>query len=156
MIICWRCSVRSLNKTEELKKLIKDYHLEDRVIYHGPIPAKKASAYFASADALYVSLAGDGYVGKTIPNKLVMSLAFGKPIIGVLEGDGKAILESAGGGIVAQANKESIAKAIEQMAELPNEQRKKLGQLNQAYYSNNLSVKHIGEMVNDTLLKELL
>lgn len=143
-------------KSEELKSLIEQYHLENKLIYHGPIPAKEAASYFLSADALYVSLSGEGYVGKTIPNKLVMSMAFGKPIIGVLEGDGKELLEDAGGAIVAKPYKESIAEAIQQMALLSNEERKKLGQLNQTYYFNNLSIQHAGEMVNKILLDELL
>ena len=143
-------------KSEELKLLIRENHLEDKVIYHGPIPAKKASEYFKTADVLYVSLEGSRYVGKTIPNKLTMSLAFGKPIIGVLEGDGRAILEETGGAIVANANPHSIASAINKMALLTDGERKKLGQLNQAYYQNNLSIKRCGELVSEILLKELL
>ncbi len=142
-------------KSHELENMIKEYRLEDKVIYHGPIPAKKAASYFASADVLYVSLENSGYVGKTIPNKLVMSLAFGKPIIGVVEGDGKAILEQTGGAILADANKESIAGAINKMASLSAEQRTKMGQLNKDYYFNNLSVKRAGELVNNILLNEL-
>ena len=142
-------------KSDELVKLIKEYHLEEKVIDHGPIPAKQASAYFASADALYVSLKNDGYVGKTIPNKLVMSMAFGKPIIGVLDGDGKDILLQSGGSMVAEANKESIADAINKMAALSKEERKRLGELNRAYYQNNLSIKRSGELINQILLDEL-
>ena len=59
--------------------LIEKYNLHEKVIYHGPIPAKKAAAYFKGADALYVSLKGEGYVGCTIPNKLMMSMVYGKP-----------------------------------------------------------------------------
>lgn len=143
-------------KSDELVKLIKQYNLEDRVIYHGPIPAKKASSYFLSADALYVSLEGSGYVGRTIPNKLVMSLAFGKPIVAVLEGDGRDIVKTTGGAIVANANKESVAEAIEKMAALSPEERKKLGQKNQTYYFDNLSIKRAGEKVNEVLTEELL
>ena len=143
-------------KSDELVSLINKYNLNNKVIYHGPIPAKEAASYFLSADALYVSLDSTGYVGKTIPNKLVMSLAFGKPIIGVLEGDGKDILSATGGAILAKANKVSVANAIRQMAETTEEERKKFGHLNQTYYFNNLSVKRSGELINDILLKELL
>ena len=142
-------------KTAELEELIQKYNLQDKVIYHGPIPAKKASAYFASADALYVSLKNDGYVGKTIPNKLVMSLAFGKPIIGVLDGDGKDILLATGGALVAEPNKESIAQAINKMYELSPSERKRFGESNRTYYENNLSIKRSGELINQILLDEL-
>ena len=142
-------------KTGELKKLIKDKGLENRVIYHGPLPAKKAASYFASADVLYVSLKGEGYVGKTIPNKLVMSMAFGKPIIGVLSGDGKDVLLASGGALVANEDKSSIAAAIDKMASLSNEDRKRLGKLNRAYFEEHFSIKKTCESINSILLNEL-
>lgn len=143
-------------KSDELVSLIEKYGLKDKVIYHGPIPAKKASSYFLSSDALYVSLEDKGYVGKTIPNKLVMSLAFGKPIIGVVGGDGAFILNKAGGAYVVKPVKESIANAIDELAGLSLEERKKLGQMNQTYYFEHLSIQHAGEMVNKVLKEELL
>ena len=141
-------------KTEELQSLIKQYNLENNVIYHGPIPAKRAAAYFEASDVLYVSLKGDGYVGKTIPNKLAMSMAFGKPIIGVLEGDGRDVLNESKGGFIAQPDKASISVAIEKMATLSEEERKRLGDLNRAYYKNHFSIEKIGQVVNDILLQE--
>lgn len=143
-------------KTEELKSLIEKYSLQDKVIYHGPIPAKKAAAYFESADALYVSLKNEGYVGKTIPNKLVMSMAFGKPILGVLGGDGKDILNASRGGIICEENKESIANGIQKLMSMSEEERKKLGEYNQAYYKEHLSIERVGEQVNKILLDELI
>lgn len=143
-------------KSDTLVRLIKENNLEDKVIYHGPIPAKKAAAYFASADALYVSLKDEGYVGRTIPNKLVMSMAFAKPIIGVIGGDGKELLEQSGGGIICQNNHQEIANAILEMYGKTNEERKKLGLLNQNFYNNNLSIKMCGEKVKKVLSDELL
>ena len=142
-------------KQEELVKLIKTYKLEDRVIYHGPIPAKKAAQYFLSADVLYVSLANKGYVGKTIPNKLMMSLAFGKPIIGVLSGDGKALLQEIGGALVASEDKASVTAAINKMYNIGEEERKKFGKLNQTYYFEYLSIAQCGKSINNILLDEL-
>lgn len=142
-------------KSDELKKSIVEYNLQDKVIYHGPIPAKKAAAYFESADALYVSLKDEGFVGKTIPNKLVMSMAFGKPIIAVLGGDGKDVVLASKGGTVCPENKDAIAKAIMDMANLSKEERKNLGRLNQDYYLKHLSIEKVGENVNQVLLDEL-
>ena len=139
-----------------LKKTIQEKGLEDKIVYHGPIPAKKAASYFASADALYVSLKDEGYVGKTIPNKLVMSMAFGKPIIGVVNGDGKDLLVKAGGAICCEQNASSVAEAINKLYSLSSEDRKKLGHNNQVYYSNNLSIESCGKKINELLLNELI
>ena len=143
-------------KSEYLATAIKEQHLEDKLIYHGPIPAKKAAAYFKSADVLYVSLKDEGYVGKTIPNKLVMSMAFGKPILGVVGGDGKDLLTQSGGGIVSSNNPQDIASAIEELYRKNVEERKKLGELNRTYYLNHLSIKMCGEKINKVLSSELL
>lgn len=142
-------------KQDKLQELINNYHLNDKVIYHGPIPAKKAASYFASADVLFVSLKNEGYVGKTIPNKLMMSLAFGKPILGVVGGDGKELLEKAGGAYIAEENAESIAQVIEKFYNLSKEERKRFGNNNQTYYFNNLSINKCSENINSLLLSEL-
>ena len=141
--------------TDLLQQKIQEYHLEDRVIYHGPIPAAKAAAYFKSADALYVSLKDDGYVGKTIPNKLVMSMAFGKPIIAMVNGDGRDVLKDAGGSIIVEQNAESLKTAIEEFATLSKEQKEKFGLLNQTYFQKHFTIDIIGKQINDILLDEL-
>lgn len=142
-------------KKDELLSLIKTHKLENKVIYHGPIPAKKAAEYFKGADVLYVSLEDKGYVGKTIPNKLMMSLAFGKPIIAVLSGDGKSLLQDAGGALIASQDKASVTAAINKMYNIGEEERKKLGRMNQTYYFNNLSIQRVGQLINNVLLDEL-
>lgn len=142
-------------KKDELLSLIKTHKLENKVIYHGPIPAKKAAEYFKGADVLYVSLEDKGYVGKTIPNKLMMSLAFGKPIIAVLSGDGKSLLQDAGGALIASQDKASVTAAINKMYNIGEEERKKLGQMNQTYYFNNLSIQRVGQLINNVLIDEL-
>ena len=141
--------------SEPLIQDIKSRHLEERVIYHGPIPAAKAAAYFKSADALYVSLKDAGFVGKTIPNKLVMCMTFAKPIIGVLNGDGRQVLEEAKGALLCEQNAESLANTIEQFAKLDKEEKEKLGHNNQVYYKNHFSLDYIGKVVNEELLAEL-
>ena len=140
--------------SETLIKLIKEYQLEDNVIYHGPIPAKKAASYFKSADVLYVSLEGSGTVGKTIPNKLMMSMVFQKPILGVLKGDGKEVLESARGGIIAEPNPQSVKDAILYLASLSKEEKEAMGLNNSSYYKKHFSIDKIVNELNDYLVNK--
>ncbi len=138
-------------KSSQLEEDIKKYSLEEKVIYYGPIIAKNAAAYFKSADAIYVSLKNDGVVGKTIPNKLVMSMAFGKPIIATLSGDGKDILMETQGDLFAEENATSVAETIKKFLSLSKEKRKEMGENNLRYYKENLTVNKI----SDKILKEL-
>lgn len=132
--------------------LIKEERLENIIIYHGPLPSNKAAAYFVNADALYVSLKNEGYVGKTIPNKLIMYMAFGKPIIGVIGGDAKALLEQSGGAIFAEENSLDIAKAIITLLQKTTEEKNKLGQMNQVYFNSNLTLENLTRKIEAHLL----
>lgn len=130
---------------------ISKLNLTNQIIYHGPLPSPKAAPYIKGADALYVSSKDDGVVGKTIPNKLVMSMAFKKPILAMLEGDGKKVLTEAGGAIFAEQNAESLAEAINMISSISSENLKKLGELNQVYYFDHFSLKAVAQEIEKHL-----
>ena len=134
-----------------LVKNIEEGGLRDKVIYHGPIPAKTASGFYKSADALYVSLKNEGTVGKTIPNKLMMSMAFGKPIIGVIQGDGRAVLVDSGGAALAEEDPDSVAKAILSLHNMSQKEKSRLGSLNKMYYQYHFSTRKVAELVEKEL-----
>jgi len=138
-----------------LIKKIKEYHLEDSVIYYGPMPAIRASAYFQSADALYVSLEDSGFVGKTIPNKLVMSMAFAKPIIGMINGDGRKVINDADGGLICpQQSADALAATLELFKAISIEERKRLGNNNLAYYKSHFSIESVSRQIEAELMRK--
>ncbi len=138
--------------SNKLENDIKEYGLEN-VIYHGPIPAYQASAYFKAVDALYVGLKDEGTVGKTIPNKLVMSMAFAKPIIGLIEGDGKKILSEANGGVFAMQNALSLKEALLKMSKMSDKERKTLGENNYRFYQEHLTLDKVSQAIEKSLLE---
>lgn len=138
--------------TETLTKKINELNLNDKIIYHGPMPASKAAPYFKAADALYISLKDEGHVGRTIPNKLVMSMAFNKPILAMLGGDGKEILKQSGGAIFAEQNPQSLADAIVSLSSIPEETLKKLGKMNLDYYKTHFSLVNVSREIEKYLL----
>ena len=140
--------------SEYLESRIKEYQLQENLVYYGPMPASQASAYFKGADALYVSLKKDGYVGKTIPNKLVMSMAFAKPIIAMLEGDGKNILIESDGAVFSDQSYISLASAIKTMASLSKKELNRLGQNNLEYYKNNLTIDIVTHQIEAELMNK--
>ena len=141
--------------SDYLEKKIQEYGLQDNLVYYGPIPAYQASAYFKGADALYVPLKNDGYVGKTIPNKLVMAMAFAKPILAMLEGDGKDILVESDGAIFSEQNSESLLSAIKTIASLNKKELTRLGKNNLLFYQNNLTIEKISRDIEKELLKKV-
>ncbi len=133
-------------------KELKLRTLEDRVFYHGPMPSQKAAAYFANADALWVSLKNEGIVGKTIPNKLIMYLAFGKPIVGVVQGDSKALLQETGGAILGNENSNDISDKIVRFSKLSFEEKKALGNQNKKYFDEHFQSTHLIRDIEHHLL----
>ena len=83
----------------------------------------------------------------------MMSMAFAKPIITVLSGDGKDVVEASNGGINCDENPESVARAINKLYSLSLEERKKLGQNNQVYYQEHFSLKVVSQLI-DSCFKE--
>ena len=120
---------------EKVKDIVKEKHLEEVVEIHGPLSREITSSYFINATALVVSLKGEGFVGATVPNKLVSSLYYGRPVLGVIKGDGEKILKEADAAVFSDSEKEEdIALAIDNLLSLSEEERKTLGNNGKEYY----------------------
>ena len=139
------------NKSK-LEEEIKRLDIASNVIYHGPIPMKKARFYYPNIDALYVSLLPSGVVGKTIPSKLISYLTYKKPIIGVIGGDGRNVLEESKGALLSLPDVDSIAKSIIEMKEMDTPQKEKMGLDNYAYYLSHFALDHIVDEIEEELL----
>ncbi|MGM9874082.1 MAG: glycosyltransferase family 4 protein [Bacilli bacterium] len=142
-------------KSELLKENIKKYHVENNVIYHGPIIAKVASGYLLSADLLYVSLLADGYVGQTIPNKLNFYMTFKKPIFGVIKGDGLTALKQSGNNFYSEFNVNDIANKIDEIALMDKKELETIGESNYQYYLSNYCLKTASNKIISSL-KEIV
>ena len=129
--------------TDYLKNFISTSGLEKHIIYHGPMTAANAASFFKGSDALYVSLKDEGYIGKTIPNKLMMSMAFEKPIIAVLSGDGRQVLQESNGALFAEEDPESIKNAIIALANMSKKEKDHLGHNNKEYYESHFSLRSV-------------
>lgn len=126
--------------------------LEKQILDHGALPAKKAAAYFKNADALYVSLSNKGYVGKTIPNKLIFYLSFGKPILAMVDHDARDVLKEAGGALLIEESSDALKAAILTLKAMHVEERDALGRKNLRYYQSNLSFPVISKKLEEEML----
>ena len=134
---------------------IKLEGLEERIIYHGKFPIEKVESYFVNADGLIVILKDNGPVGKTIPNKAIQYLLYKKPIIGIIKGDGRDLLEKAGGSIFADENAEDIANAIDKLMNTPEKEKLIMGEKNFSYYESNLTNDKLIHSIEEELTKSV-
>jgi len=88
---------------EEVAKQIELLNLKDCFFLLGRFPISEMPAFYASADALLLSLKRDEIFAYTIPSKLQSYLAFGKPIIASLDGEGGHVIKEANAGFVSPA-----------------------------------------------------
>lgn len=135
----------------EVLKRIKDENLEDKVCYHGALKIEEAERYYINADALIVSLKNEGYVGKTIPNKAVQYLKYGRPILGIIDGDAKKMLEEANGSIFSSENINDIAKTMKTISIMSKEEKDNLGKNNKTYFDDNLTINKIVDKIENKL-----
>ena len=122
------------DKKRVLEK-ISEYSLDDYFKFLGSFPPEDMPAFFASADALLVSLKDTKIFSMTIPGKLQSYLACGKPIIASLNGIGSKIIKESNSGFTSNAEDPlSLANSIINFNKLNSSKRKVLGNNARDYY----------------------
>ncbi|MFA5235329.1 MAG: glycosyltransferase family 4 protein [Bacilli bacterium] len=140
---------------DRLLATIKNEDLSEYVHMYGYRPIHEAVAFIPDADVLLVPLKAGGYVGRTIPNKLVTYMGYGRPILGALTGDGRALLEAAGGGIVVEPSTRGLIEGIKRAIDLTEEEKNALGARNLAYFKEHLTLEKVGAEL-ESYLSELV
>jgi len=139
-------------KSEWLKSEVIKRGLQDRVFMLGRFDLERMPSFYAHADALLVSLKRNSLFNITIPGKLQSYLQFGTPVIGMLDGEGAAVIREAKVGLTCDAGDSvGLEKAVLALANMPLKKRKRLGVNGQIY-----SEKEFGRTKLMGLLDELL
>ena len=85
-------------------------------------------SFYAHADALLVSLKHDPVFSMTIPAKVQSYLMAGIPLLGMLDGEGAAVIRDAQAGLTCEAGDSGgLATAVLTLAAMPPADRKQLG-----------------------------
>ena len=140
------------SRSEAVRELIQTRHLEECVRFYGIKPRDVTAAYYQKATGIIVSLTHAGTVGSTIPAKLTTALYYGVPILGVIEHDGRKVLESSGGAILAESeNVDDIASAMKCLTAKSEEERLALGKKNRSYFDAHYQLENIVSQIEDHL-----
>ena len=100
-------------KYEEIKQMVLDLKLENKIILHGRKSAQEVRKYYELADALLITLRGNNFVGNTLPGKMQTYLTVGKPIFGAINGAGYEVIKEAScGDCVNAGDYEGLAKVM--------------------------------------------
>ena len=121
-------------RSEWVRNEIVRRQLSERVLLLGRFPVERMPSFYAHADALIASLKSDPTFSMTIPGKVQSYLLAGKPILGMLDGEGASVIEEAGAGLVCSAgDSHGLVNAIERMAGMSRDERLAMGARGRQY-----------------------
>ncbi len=108
--------------------------LDKRVLLPGRFPVERMPSFYAHADALLVSLKRKPVFSMTIPGKVQSYLMAGIPLLGMLDGEGAAVIREAQAGLTCGAGDSvGLAKAVVALAAMPPAERNKMGMRGRNY-----------------------
>lgn len=124
--------MRQWAESEVVNRGLNNFH------FLGRYPLEAMPSFFAQADALLVTLKKEPIFALTIPSKIQSYLAYGKPVIAALDGEGAKIIDDAGAGLTCHAeDPNGFSKAVLNMYETSKSEREKMGMRGRAYYEAN-------------------
>ena len=82
---------------------IKKRNLHNSVLMLGRYPLYRVPSFFKHAKVLLVSLKDEAIFSMTIPSKLQTYLAAGKPLLGMINGEGAMVIKESASGFVCSA-----------------------------------------------------
>lgn len=88
---------------EALEKLVLAKKVSQKIKFFDSVNSSELIHYFETSDFLFLSLKESPIFSKTVPAKLQTYLAVGIPIIGLISGESKAIIEKNNVGFCAKA-----------------------------------------------------
>lgn len=87
---------------EKFKYLLQKHSLTDRTTFVDQVEIDKIPVIVDKASALFLSLKNEEIFSMTVPAKLQTYMALGKPIIGVINGEGANIIKESKSGLVEE------------------------------------------------------
>lgn len=131
-------------KKNFVKQQIIELNLCETVFLLGRYPLEDMPDLFIHADVMLVSLKDQDIFSLTIPSKIQSYMAFGKPIVSMMNGIGNEIIMEAGCGDIAVAGDfESLAKNIKKIYQSGSTELSAKGRAGQEYYQKFFSKKMI-------------
>lgn len=121
-------------KSDWLQSEVVRRGLDKQVVLPGRFPVERMPSFYAHADALLVSLKRDPVFSMTIPGKVQSYLMAGIPLLGMLDGEGAAVIRDARAGLACAAGDSAgLAQSVLALAAMLPARRKLLGLNGQKY-----------------------
>ena len=139
-------------KADYVTSKAMEYGLDKNFHLLGGFPTDEMPDFFACADALLVSLKPSEIFSMTIPSKVQSYLACGRPIVALLDGEGRSVVEESGSGFCsASGDVEGLVGSILKLKEMSPNQREILGINGRKYFENTFERKYLLDSLSSLL-----
>ena len=113
---------------ERVEGEIARRQLTDTVHCVGSYPLEAMPATFAKADVLFAALKDEEIFALTVPAKIQAYMSAGKPIVTMINGEAKELIESVGCGVaVRSGDADGFAKALLSLSQMSQAEREAMG-----------------------------
>lgn len=137
-----------------VREQVRARGLAAQVHLPGPFPLNTMPAFHAAAAALLVSLKRDPIFALTIPAKVQSYLACGRPIVGMLDGEGARVIAASGAGVVGPAEDPlSLAENVLLLYRMSPQERERMGEAGRATYRREFRREKLMEQLEDWMVE---
>ena len=148
--------VGSGRRMEWIKNEITVRKLEDNFLLLGQYPLELMGYFINRADIMLVTLKKDPVFALTVPAKLQTYMAWGKPVLTMLDGECSRIVNEADAGLVADSgDSEQLARNILKMYDISEAERAAIGQNALTYYKENFDRNLLFDQLEKLFAQEL-
>lgn len=140
----------------ELVQRADELGLGRRIIFHGDKPNKNMVNYYVNCDMVFVGYSRRYHYHFSTPDSFIEAMAYEKPILAVMDGDSKNILQKCDGGVIAKENIDDLVYAISKAASLKKTQLEKMGHNNYEYYNKYFNLNYVVTQIESVLLEKSL
>ena len=141
-------------KVDFIRKFIKNNNLNETVFLAGKHPIEKMASFFEKADVMLITLKKNPIFNLTVPAKLQAYMSAGKPIIAMISGECREIINEAHCGYVSiSGDYKSLSQNILKMANSSNEDLKQMSHNSRVYFENNFRMKESITKLENVLTK---
>jgi len=127
---------------EKFIDLLDKENLLSKVSFINQVSIDQIPSYASKASCLFLSLRDREIFSRTVPAKLQSYMALQKPIIAVLKGDGAEIIKDSNCGFVEEnCNYNNLAKIIQKMSKMSEEELNQLSINGRLYYDNHFVIE---------------
>lgn len=132
----------------ELIKRIQAEGLEKSIICLNQHPAKYMPFFYHYSDYLLISLKDIPVFANTLPGKVQSYMSSGRPIVGMINGEAKQVIDEAGCGLIAPSGDYlAFAKILDKCCNINAHERDRLGKLGQFYAFKNFRLEPLVDKI---------